>query len=41
MTRGSRFLSFSEVIEIHEKEIFNAGGLAGIRDSNALGSRNE
>jgi len=33
-----RFLSISEVIEIHEQEIKAAGGLAGIRDAKALES---
>lgn len=33
-----RFLSIVEVIEIHEKEIIAAGGLAGIRDKDLLES---
>lgn len=38
MNREPRFLSISEVIEIHEKEIEEAGGLSGIRDKNSLES---
>jgi death-on-curing protein len=33
-----RFLTISEIIEIHDQEITAAGGLAGIRDSKALES---
>jgi len=38
MNPEPRFLSISEVIEIHEKEIEAAGGLSGIRDKNILES---
>lgn len=38
MNREPRFLSISEVIEIHENEIKEAGGLSGIRDRNSLES---
>jgi death on curing protein len=38
MTPEPRFLSISEVIEIHDQEIKAAGGLAGIRDTKALES---
>ena len=38
MNRGPRFLSISEVIEIHESEIKEAGGLSDIRDRNNLES---
>src|SRR5512133_2014132 len=38
MNREPRFLSISEVIEIHENEIKEAGGLSGIRDRNNLES---
>ena len=38
MNREPRFLSISEVIEIHENEIKVAGGLSGIRDRNSLES---
>jgi|WetSurMetagenome_2_1015567.scaffolds.fasta_scaffold42988_3 death on curing protein len=33
-----RFLTISEVIEIHDQEIANAGGLSGVRDIKALES---
>jgi death on curing protein len=38
MTPEPRFLSISEVIEIHDREIAAAGGLSGIRDLKALES---
>lgn len=38
MNREPRFLSISEVIEIHENEIKEASGLSGIRDRNNLES---
>lgn len=38
MKREHRFLSISEVVEIHENEIKEAGGLSGIRDRNSLES---
>lgn len=38
MTPEPRFLSISEVIEIHDQEIAAAGGLSGIRDLKALES---
>jgi len=38
MNREPRFLSITEVIEIHENEIKEAGGLSGIRDRNNLES---
>jgi death-on-curing protein len=33
-----RFLTISEVIEIHDQEMANAGGLSGVRDIKALES---
>jgi|WetSurMetagenome_2_1015567.scaffolds.fasta_scaffold226386_1 death on curing protein len=38
MTIEPRFLTVSEVIEIHDQEIVSAGGLSGVRDLNALDS---
>jgi death on curing protein len=38
MTIEPRFISISEVIEIHDQEISAAGGLSGIRDLKALES---
>jgi death on curing protein len=38
MTAEPRFLTVSEVIEIHDKEIVTAGGLSGIRDLKGLES---
>ena len=38
MTNEPRFLTISEVIEIHDREIADAGGLSGVRDFNALES---
>jgi len=38
MTGEPRFLSISEVIEIHNQEIATAGGLSGVRDMAALES---
>ena len=38
MTVEPRFLTVSEVIEIHDQEIATAGGLSGVRDLNALDS---
>jgi death on curing protein len=38
MTPEPRFLSVSEVIEIHDQEIAAAGGLSGMRDFKALES---
>jgi death-on-curing protein len=38
MTIEPRFLTVSEVIEIHDQEIASAGGLSGVRDLNALDS---
>jgi death-on-curing protein len=38
MNPEPRFLSISEVIEIHDQEIAAAGGLSGIRDLKALES---
>lgn len=38
MNQEPRFLSISEVIEIHANEIEAAGGLSGIRDRNSLES---
>jgi death-on-curing protein len=38
MTAEPRFLSISEVIEIHDQEIAAAGGLSGIRDFKSLES---
>jgi len=38
MTIEPRFLTLSEVIEIHDQEIATAGGLSGVRDLKALES---
>lgn len=38
MTSEPRFLTISEVIEIHDREITAAGGLSGVRDLKALES---
>jgi len=38
MTIEPRFLTVSEVIEIHDQEIAAAGGLSGVRDLKALES---
>jgi death-on-curing protein len=38
MTDGPRFLTISEVMEIHDQEISTAGGLPGVRDVKALES---
>ena len=38
MTTEPRFLTISEVIWIHDREITTAGGLSGIRDLKALES---
>jgi len=38
MTVEPRFLTVSEVIEIHDQEIASAGGLSGVRDLNGLDS---
>jgi len=38
MTIEPRFLTISEVIEIHDQEIAAAGGLSGVRDLKALES---
>jgi death on curing protein len=38
MINEPRFLTISEVIEIHDQEIAIAGGLSGIRDTKALES---
>jgi death-on-curing protein len=38
MTIEPRFLTVSEVIEIHDQEIASAGGLSGVRDLNTLDS---
>ena len=38
MTIEPRFLTISEVIEIHDQEIEAAGGLSGVRDLKALES---
>ena len=38
MTPEPRFLTISEIMQIHDQEIKAAGGLAGIRDHKALES---
>jgi death-on-curing protein len=38
MTIEPRFLTISEVMEIHDQEIAAAGGLSGVRDLKALES---